>query len=160
MGNEIELEQRVDRETNYFLKGVSSYGSADLDAAIRKMLVLGEYGSDLTDLVNQQANDLDVDIKDVDVVGVVFDHMVQEARNKIDEILDFDIMNDIEVIIYYDLMCSSIELGDEDKKLLEEKFKEATQEQLDELKDNAYVKEFLDDVDIKLPEQAAKEVFA
>lgn len=92
-------------------------------------------------------------ITDVDICYIAYDHVLQMARNKISEVLDYDFMNDgpgIDTCGNY--CCTSYDYTEEAINELREKLKEATEEQKEELKENKFVMQFFREIDIDVLE--------
>lgn len=158
---EEEKQHKIDYQTSRFLNGLTDYGHADVATAVEAFMEVDKDGSDLADEVREFAESTGTDLNKIDVCYVAYDYILQQARNKIDEVLSFDIVNDIkggtEFYVYGNYICTSFDYSSEATEQLEEKLKEATQEQLDELKDDLFVKFFLDGVDVELPKEANKD---
>ena len=91
--------QRMD-----FYKSLSGYGYADVEEAIEKFDDVGLYAKDLAYAVREFAESTGTPIDKIDVFYVAYDHILKTARNKLGEILGYDIINNIigSVGFYYD----------------------------------------------------------
>ena len=87
---------------------------------------------------------------DLDICYIALDHILQNARNKIDQVLNLDIQNDLDFSVYANCMCSSIEHSDKDLTALKTALSKATIPQIEDLKDDLCVIEFLDQVELKI----------
>ncbi len=94
----------------------------------------------------------------MDPVYCVLDHILQMARNEIDDVLGYDFQNDFrgdtEFYTYGNFMCSSYDWSEAAKDELTEKLDEASSEQLRQLRDNSFVAYFLEQVEIDITEPA------
>ncbi len=92
----------------------------------------------------------------MDPVYCVLDHILQMARNEIDEVLGYDFINDLtcglEFNTHGNFMCSSYDFSDEAKGELTQRLDEASSEQLRQLRDNSFVAYFLEQVEIDITE--------
>ena len=144
-----------DYETNQFYQSLTDWGSMDVETALEKAQEVGINGSELADLVRELLSDTGIELSKIDVCYVIYDHILQQARNKIDEVLNFDICNDMkgetQFYTYGNAMCTSFDYSSEAQEQLQEKIKNATREQKDELLEDVFVKVFLNDVDVKIP---------
>ena len=85
----------TDRDIADFHSSLTDYGYADVETAIEKFKEVKLYASDLAEQVREFHESTGVEIDKIDVCYVAYDHILQMARNRIDEILSFDICNDI-----------------------------------------------------------------
>ena len=94
----------------------------------------------------------------MDPVYCVLDHILQMARNEIDDVLGYDFQNDFrgdtEFHTYGNFMCSSYDYSEAAKNDLNERLDAATSEQLRQLRDNIFVAYFLEQVEIDIKEPA------
>ena len=146
----------TDSEIADFHRSMSEYGYSDVKTAIKKFQEVEMSPNDLADAVREFHEDTGIPIKDVDVCYVAFDHILRMARSKIDEVLDFDICNDIKDSEGFytagNFMCTSFDYPQEATDQLEEKLKDAETEEIEELLDDIFVKVFLEDVEINIEE--------
>ena len=145
-----------DYQITEFYSSLTEYGYSDVDTAIEKFQEAGMSASDLAEKVRECHEYNGIPIQDIDVCYVAYDHILQTARNKIDEILDFDICDDIkDGTGFYtagNFMCTSFDYSQEVKDQLKEKLKDAETEQIKKLLDDIFVKVFLEDVEINIEE--------
>jgi len=154
----FEMEQKevskeiLDREYDAFTSGITDYGSADIATAVEKFKEVDLDGNDLADQVREFADDTDTPIENIDVVAIAYDHILQMARNEIDSVLGFDIINDIkggtEFYVAGNFMATSYDYSEEAVEQLREVIKEASKDDLEKLSQDIFVKSFLSDVDV------------
>lgn len=154
---EIEEERQnriADCEIQSFYSAVVPYGSIDVRAAIDFCLKVDLDGNDLADLVTEFCDDTGSKITDVDICYIAYDHVLQRARNKISEVLDYDFMNDGpgHIDVYGNYMCTSYDYTEDAVEELREKIKAATEDQKEELRENKFVVCFLQEIDIAVLE--------
>lgn len=152
---EERQEERIDREISRFNRSITDFGSGDIASAVEKGDELGLDGNEVADLAREFADDTGTDLNDVDVVAQVYDHELQMARNKIDEVLGYDFINDFEGdgTEFYtagNFMATTFDYSQNAHDQLEKKIKGATPEQRKQLLDDIFVKVFLEDVDIDI----------
>ena len=147
---EQERQERiVERETADFYAAVLPYGSADVRAAVGFFVDAGLDGDALADAVTEFCDDCDAKIADVDVCYIAWDHVLQMARNKIHEVLNYDICNDGPGIdTYGNYMCTQYGFIEKAKDELIEKLKEADEYQKDEMRADNLTMAFLKEMDI------------
>ncbi len=146
----------TDSQIADFHNSLSNYGYMDVNTAIEKFQQVKLVGSDLADEVRDYAESTGTQMDKVDVCYVAYDHILQMARNKLSEVLDFDIVNDIEdgaeFYTYGNDMCTSFDYSEEAIEQLTQKLKNTTPEQLEECLKDVFVKVFLEDVEIDMDE--------
>jgi hypothetical protein len=149
---EQERQERiVERETADFYAAVLPYGSADVRAAVRFFVDARLGGDALADAVTEFVDGTDSKLADVDVCYIAYDHVLQMARNKISEVLNYDFCNDGPGIdVYGNYMCTQYDYSEEAKDELIEKLKEADEEQKEEMRDDNMVIAFLREMDIDI----------
>ena len=152
---EEKQEERIDREISRFNRSITDFGSGDIASAVEKGDELGLDGNEVADLSREFADETGTDLNDVDVVAQVYDHELQMARNKIDEVLGYDFINDFEGdgTEFYtagNFLATTFDYSQNAHDQLEKKIKGATPEQRKQLLDDIFVKVFLEDVDIDI----------
>ena len=134
----------------YFLP----WGYLDVERAVE---IIKEYDLDETE-IQEQIEDFcescDVKIEDIDVVSQVYDHILQMARNRISNVLDYDFQNDFsggtEIYTAGNYLATSYDYSEEAKEELQEKLNKATDEQKEQLKENVYFNAFIDLMDLEI----------
>jgi hypothetical protein len=83
-------------EFNYetFCSNLIPFGSLDIRAAVKAALEVGENGDWAAECVREFADSCNMKIEDCDPVYCVYDTILQEARNEIDNLISFDFYND------------------------------------------------------------------
>jgi ABC-type oligopeptide transport system substrate-binding subunit len=148
----------INEEIKDFYSSVCFFGYLDVESAVKTFLDAGKDGDDLAKEVLKFAEDNEADLKDVDVCGVAYETLLQEARNKISEVLNFDFINDRNFNIY----TSSNYIGtsyDDTETLQEElttRLEEATEEERSEILDDEATNWFLKEIEV-LPLKEEKE---
>ncbi len=145
----------TDSQVVEFYSRLSNYGYSDIVIAIKKFDEVGLETFDLTDIVREYIASTGITIDEIDVCHVAYGHILQTARNKLNEVLHFDIIDDIkggyeEFNILGSHTNTSYDYSDEAKDQLESKLKSAEQEQIVELLEDKLVRVFLEDVDIDI----------
>ncbi len=139
-----------------FYESLSDYGYIDVKTAIEKFQEVDITATDLAYEVREYCESTETPLDEVDVCYVAYDHILQMARNKINEILNFDICNDIKdgtaFYTYGNYMCTSFDYSEEATEQLEEKLEDADKSQIGQLFDDIFVKVFLEDVGIDTKE--------
>ena len=138
------------------------YGYTDVETAIEKFAKVKLSAGDLADVVRECADFTGTALDKIDVCYVAYDHILQTARNKLDEIIHFDICNDIkggtEFYTAGSHMGTSFDYSQGAVDQLEERLRDAGPEKIEELLENDFVKVFLEDVDIDIKEIRKQEM--
>jgi len=146
MNNEI-----LDREYNDFLYNMTDYGSADLYEAIKTANQVGISGKELADLVRNFCDDTQTELAKADVCYIIYEHILNSARNEIEQKTKFDISNDANFSTYANYMCTSFECDDDDVELLKTALEKLEKDDLDDLLSDDNVKFFMDEIGLELP---------
>ncbi len=146
-------DQKINREINDFNSSMTNFGSGDIASAVEKGDELGLSGREVADLAREFADDTETNIEDVDPVATVYEHELQNARNKISEVLDYDFINDFEgdgseIYTAGNFLATSFDYSQDAHDELEKKIQGATPEQKKELLDDIFVKVFFEDIEI------------
>ena len=140
------------REFDRFTSSITDFGSGDIASAVDKGEEVGLDGSEVADLAREFADDTGTQLEDVDVVAIVYEHILQNARNEIDSVLGFDIMNDItegtEFYVAGNYLATSYDYSQEASDQLKDVLEKAPMDKLKRLSENVFVKSFLSDVDV------------
>ncbi len=85
----------TDSQIAEFHESLTDYGSMDVQTTIEKFQQVKLSAQELADAAREYAESTDMPMSEIDVCYVAYDHILQTARNKLDDILGFDICNDI-----------------------------------------------------------------
>lgn len=145
-------KEREDSELKDFtfnaLNSSLNWGFGDVGSAVDKATSVDVSGSELSDLIQEFHDDTETPFEDIDVVSVIYDHILQNARNEIDSVLGFDIQNDADFEVAGNFLATTYNHSTESLDDLREKFRNASQTELDQLKNNVFVKSFVTDIDL------------
>lgn len=111
----------IEREMDELTYTLIPFGSADIRAAISTALEVGYGGRWVAEQIEEFMDSCGISsLSEIDPCYVVYDSLLQEARNDIDELLDIDILNDLdnEVYVYGNYMCTSLDYTEEAKEEL------------------------------------------
>jgi len=98
---------KIDYHYNQFTANILPFGSMDIRIAIQTALEVGEDGYWVAETVREFTESCEVKIEDCDVVCCVYDTILQEARNEIDNLTNFDFVNDDAEISTYGNYCAT-----------------------------------------------------
>ena len=149
-----EEEQKnfiIDEEVKNFYASIVSYGYLDIKRAIEVFNEIGRTGDDLAEEVNRFSEDTGTKLEDIDVCYIAYETILQESRNKINEVLGFDFLNEGEgrdIYTYGNCLCTSYDSTEDLKNYILEKLKKATKEQKNELKEDKATNWFLTEIEV------------
>ena len=98
-------------EAERFKSAMLPWGYNDVKTAIDTALSAGKDGDWVSEQVQQYIDDTGTKLEEVDVCAIVYDSLLQEARNDISSSTDIDILNDLsgDVYVYGNYMCTSLD---------------------------------------------------
>ena len=141
----------IESRVTDFYKAMSNFGYTDVEAAVSKFAEVGLSPDDLSEQVKEFSKETDTEIDNIDICAIAWEHVLQQARNKISETLKFDISNDkCEFYVAGDYHATTFDADDESDELLKDEIREANDEQIEKLKDDVFVKVFFEDNDIDI----------
>lgn len=110
-----ENKERLDREIGDFTAHLIPFGGADIKAAIEAALEVEHDGDWAAEQIEEYVDDVGTALKDVDPVTVVYESLLQEARNDIETATKKDILNDTkdQVNVAGNFMCTSLDYSTE-----------------------------------------------
>ena len=152
---EVAREQ-VEELQGYFCP----FGFLDLKAAIEHGQAVSLSPSDIYDLIDEARECMGftqfASFDNMDPVYCILDHILQMARNEIDDVLGYDFQNhfrgDTEFYTDGNFMCSSYDFSEAAKDDLTGKLDDASSEKLCQLRNNRFVRYFLEQVEIDISE--------
>ena len=116
--------ENLEREIGEFREAFCPYGYLDIKMAVEAALASGYDGNWAFEQIERFSEECCTKIADIDPCYVVMDAIIQEARNEIDRLTGFDIMNDASFEVYGNYMCSGYDWKSEDIGALKEVLKE------------------------------------
>jgi hypothetical protein len=115
-------QEKLDREIGDFTRQLIPFGSGDIRAAVETALSAGKDGDWAAEQIEQWIEDTETALKDIDPCAVVYESLLQEARNDIQELTEKDILNDTDeqAYVYGNFMCTSLDYSTRAQKELKE----------------------------------------
>ena len=94
------LKESVGQQVEKFKSYFCPYGYDDIEKAIEvsqesNIFETKNVAGELYDLIEGEAENMGMKIKDVDPVYIIYEHILQMARNEIEKNTKFDFINDI-----------------------------------------------------------------
>ncbi|MGL5113630.1 MAG: hypothetical protein ACRC6O_13440 [Flavobacterium sp.] len=128
------------------------YGWLDLQAALTTALEVEEDADWIHEQITQFQNDCGGSLEDIDPVYIVYDAILQEARNDISDLIDYDFLNDfsgsgLTIEVAGNFMATSFDYSQEAIAELTQKLLDA-RITMDEL--STKTKWFLEQLEIKI----------
>ncbi len=146
----IEIIQRMETETKDFFYELLTWGSLDISHAIGKFLDYGKSGKDLAESIDNNCAQNWCQLEDIDPCFVAYDSILQEARNKIFEVLNFDICNDTNFSVDGNYSCTTWDISENDLQKLQKVISAASSEEKQDILSDIVTKKFLEEQDIKI----------
>ena len=87
-------DNTISREYDNFTSAMVTFGSMDIRRAVTVACEVEEDGDWVAEVVQEQAEQLEMNVNDLDIVSEVYNQILQESRNEIDDLIDFDFCND------------------------------------------------------------------
>lgn len=143
-----------DDKTNHLISRFSElcmpFGWSDVRACMKIAEEVKLNADEVFEIIDEQSEELGMKFADMDICYALLEHILQMARNKIDEVLGYDFINDNEGSIYThsNYMCSCYDYNDSDKADLQKQFSKATEHQKEKLKDDDFVSYVLSEMEI------------
>ena len=118
----MNTNEKISREYDNFCAHLIPFGSLDIRRAVEVAIEVGEDGDWAAEQIEHFAEDTDGNIKDCDPVYCVYNSILQESRNEIDDLIGFDFCNDgAEVYTYGNFMATSYDWSDDAPQTIKEK---------------------------------------
>jgi hypothetical protein len=155
---EQKTQDRINREIENFNAQLIPFGYADIKAAIETALEAGKDGDWTAEQITEFIDSTETKLEDIDPVYVVYDSLLQEARNDIEQLANKDIVNDTrnQVEVYANFMCTSLDYTEEAQKELKEIMAKIPKEDFTEAMNWLWNNAELDNVEIE--EENSEEV--
>lgn len=84
----------ITREYDNFASAMVTFGSMDIRRAVTIAIEVEEDGDWVAEVVQEQAEQMGMNVNDLDIVAEVYDDILQTSRNEIGDLIDFDFCND------------------------------------------------------------------
>jgi len=139
----------TDSDVSDFYQNISNWGSQDIVRAIEIYKEVGSTAEDLAEEIKEFSDSCETPLEKIDICYVAYDSILQQARNKIREVLDFDFMNDgADINIYGNYLCTSYDYTQENQDKLKEVLEKATDEQKGELRSDKVLVWFVEKIEL------------
>ena len=129
MENLLENTNYIHQETEKAIAEFCPFGYLDLKAATIAVLEAGKTSDYIYEKTYEFASSCGIQINKCDPVACVFDSLMHEARNEIEELINYDFLNDFsgngEEIYVFGNSLDTHYFGEEGKDELKAKLQEA-----------------------------------
>jgi hypothetical protein len=145
-------KERIDALVKDFNRAIMPFGSRDVYVVMEWADSVNMTAEEVVDLLLEEAEDLGVNITKLDPCYGILEHILQMARNYIDEIIGYDLLNDNNgsIYTYGNYMDSSYNYSEKDVDDLQSKINQATQEQKDMLLTDDFVRFLFEKLEIEI----------
>ena len=152
MNDEERAKLKMDRSIENISLEFSPFHYADMENALSQCFEVGLNSEDLSKLIDEfkEEND-DLEYQKIDICYVIYDHIFQNARNTLEQILKIDIVNDLDYEVVGESITVCYDCQAKDYEKLQRIISNCSTEQLSKIKNDIFVRSFLSDNGIKIP---------
>ncbi len=115
-------EKQIDRAYDDFINNLIPFGSMDIRFCVQTALEVNIDMDKLVDIISDYCKETETDLfnskNTVDIIAILNDHIIQEARNEIDEKLNIDIQNDFDTYFFSNYIDCPLQYSEECKKTI------------------------------------------
>ena len=116
------LENTITREYDNFTSAMVTYGSMDIRRAVYVAIEVEEDGDWVAEVVQEQAEQMGMNVNDLDIVSEVYNDILQTSRNEIDDLINFDFCNDgADIYVAGNYCATSYDWSDNSNEIIKEK---------------------------------------
>ena len=104
-------DEILDYEIKDFMYRILPFGYADIKAAVQAAMEGGHDGEWAADQITEYMKETDLSLSDIDPVAVVYEALLEEARNDITQLNGADILSDTSEQVYVagNFVCTSLD---------------------------------------------------
>jgi hypothetical protein len=118
--NFSELSENIqDSYIKDFVFSIIPGGYRDIQAAVSILYDADIPFNDFLEYMDNYMQDCQVELKDLDIAGLAYEYVLGQARHDIEELTNVDILNEYDISVYGNYMCSSFDCSEETKQELE-----------------------------------------
>ena len=115
-------ENTITREYDNFTSAMVTYGSMDIRRAVTIAIEVEEDGDWVAEVVQEQAEQMGMNVNDLDIVSEVYNDILQTSRNEIDDLINFDFCNDgADIYVAGNYCATSYDWSDNSNEIIKEK---------------------------------------
>lgn len=115
-------ENIITREYGNFTSAMVTYGSMDIRRAVYVAIEVEEDGDWVAEVVQEQAEQMGMNVNDLDIVSEVYNDILQTSRNEIDDLINFDFCNDgADIYVAGNYCATSYDWSDNSNEIIKEK---------------------------------------
>ena len=115
-------ENTITREYDNFTSAMVTYGSMDIRRAVYVAIEVEEDGDWVAEVVQEQAEEMGMNVNDLEIVSEVYNDILQTSRNEIDDLINFDFCNDgADIYVAGNYCATSYDWSDNSNEIIKEK---------------------------------------
>ena len=115
-------DNTISREYDNFTGAMVTFGSMDIRRAVTVAIEVEEDGDWVAELMQNRAKDYEMNVNDLDIVSEVYNQILQESRNEIGNLIDFDFCNDgADIYVAGNYCATSYDWSDNANETIKEK---------------------------------------
>ncbi len=115
-------ENTITREYDNFTSAMVTYGSMDIRRAVYVAIEVEEDGDWVAEVVQEQAEQMGMNVNDLDIVSEVYNDILQTSRNEIDDLINFDFCNDgADIYVAGNYCATSYDWSNNSNEIIKEK---------------------------------------
>ena len=115
-------ENTITREYDNFTSAMVTYGSMDIRRAVYVAIEVEEDSDWVVEVVQEQAEQMGMNVNDLDIVSEVYNDILQTSRNEIDDLINFDFCNDgADIYVAGNYCATSYDWSDNSNEIIKEK---------------------------------------
>lgn len=112
----------ITREYDNFTSAMVTFGSMDIRRAVTIAIEVEEDGDWVAEVAQEQAEQMGMNVNDLDIVSEVYDDILQTSRNEIGKLINFDFCNDgADIYVAGNYCATSYDWSDNANETIKEK---------------------------------------
>ena len=151
MNDEEKARIKMDHAIENITMEFNPFYYADMESALSQCFEVDLTSKDLSKLIDDFKEETDLEYQKIDICYVIYDHIFQNARNTLEQILKIDIVNDLDYEVVGESITVCYDCHAKDYEKLQRIISNCSTEQLSKIKNDIFVRSFLSDNGIKIP---------
>jgi len=112
----------ITREYDNFTSAMVTFGSMDIRRAVYVAIEVEEDGDWVAEVVQEQAEQMGMNVNDLDIVSEAYNDILQTSRNEIYDLINFDFCNDgADIYVAGNYCATSYDWSDNSNEIIKEK---------------------------------------
>jgi len=145
-----EHDEKIKRMCQNVTEDLIPIGYLDLKSACETFHAYGLTSQDLSDAIHDFMSNTGMSLEEIDVCYIAYDHILNHARNHIQESIGFDIVDDVttEVSVYGNYMCTDFQYTEQTVEEIKKAIEKANADQCCDLFKDCITKQFLIEIEV------------